>query len=213
MRRVALLLGLHRITVARKLHFLAQQARIELSSSLRPISQFQFDELETFEQTKCKPLSVVMAVLPGKRTILGFEVAIMPAKGPLAERSRKKYGRRRDLRGPAIDRLFSRLRPFVADRSILVSDSNPRYPAPVRKHFPTAEYLPVPGGRSSSTGGGELKRLEFDPLFSLNHTFAMLRANINRLFRKTWCTTKKASALADHLALYAQFHNSVLISS
>ena len=54
------------------------------------------------------------------------------------------------------------------------------------------------------------KKVKFDPLFSLNHTFAMLRANVNRLFRKTWCTTKKPQRLADHLALYALYHNEVL---
>jgi hypothetical protein len=38
----------------------------------------------------------------------------------------------------------------------------------------------------------------------------MLRANVNRLFRRTWCTTKKAQALVHHLAIYADYHNSVL---
>lgn len=99
-----------------------------------------------------------MAALPGKRSILGFEVALIPAKGPLAERARNKCGHRPDLRSAAIDRLFSRLRPLVTDQPTLISDSNPRYPAQVQKHFPSAAYLPVLGGRGSSTGGGELKR-------------------------------------------------------
>jgi hypothetical protein len=57
------------------------------------------------------------------------------------------------------------------------------------------------------TGQGELKVGGFDPIFSLNHTCAMLRANINRLFRKTWCTTKKMEMLEHHLAIYALYHN------
>lgn len=39
----------------------------------------------------------------------------------------------------------------------------------------------------------------------------MLRANVNRLFRKTWCTTKRADRLYAHLILYAHFHNTMLI--
>ena len=57
------------------------------------------------------------------------------------------------------------------------------------------------------TGQGELKKVVYDPIFSLNHTCAMLRANINRLVRKTWCTTKKPERLAMHITLYALYHN------
>jgi hypothetical protein len=38
----------------------------------------------------------------------------------------------------------------------------------------------------------------------------MTRANMNRLFRRTWCTTKLPARLADHLAIYAVFHNKML---
>jgi sugar phosphate permease len=66
------------------------------------------------------------------------------------------------------------------------------------------------GQRGSSTGQGELKKIKFDPLFSLNHTCAMLRANVSRLFRKTWCTTKRPDQLRAHLMIYAEYHNSQL---
>ena len=49
--------------------------------------------------------------------------------------------------------------------------------------------------------------MSFDPLFALNHTAAMFRANVNRLIRRTWCTTKKRERLADHLTLYMAHHN------
>jgi hypothetical protein len=38
----------------------------------------------------------------------------------------------------------------------------------------------------------------------------MTRANVNRLFRKTWCTTKLPKRLADHFAIYAVYHNEML---
>ena len=67
------------------------------------------------------------------------------------------------------------------------------------------------GQKNAAKAEGELKKLRFDPLFSLNHTCAMLRANINRLFRRTWCTTKKKERLEQHLAVYMDFHNRVLL--
>jgi len=64
--------------------------------------------------------------------------------------------------------------------------------------------------RGCSTGQGELKKLVYDPIFSLNHTCAMLRANLNRLFRKTWCTTKTVQGLVDPLSIHVRYHNTRL---
>jgi hypothetical protein len=213
MRRTAHCLGLHRITVARKLRFLGGESRRALEafrSGLSDLPGFQFDELETFEGSKCKPLSVLMAVSADRRKILGIEVASMPAKGPLAPKARALYGPRGDRRAQALTSLFRDLRPSLASLPLLRSDQNPRYPKFVRRFFPHAIHLREPGARGCVVGQGELKALRFDPLFSLNHTFAMLRANVSRLVRRTWCTTKKASALADHLFLYADYHNRIL---
>ena len=60
-------------------------------------------------------------------------------------------------------------------------------------------------------GQGELKKVAFDPLFLINHTCATLRANINRLIRKTWCTTKDPQRLKDHLDVFIYFYNEELL--
>ncbi|HEY8279241.1 MAG TPA: transposase, partial [Bdellovibrionota bacterium] len=74
-------------------------------------------------------------------------------------------------------------------------------------HFPKALHKTYEGKRGAQGGQGELKKVKFDPLFSLNHTCAMFRANVNRLFRKTWCTTKRIDRLRAHLMIYAHYHN------
>ena len=217
--RLARLLHTTRVTIARKLCFLASQCagdNSKLNLTTRPASDVQFDELETYEHTKCKPLSVALAVENGTRRILGFCVSQMPANGHLAKVSRNKYGPREDHRAKGLRDLFRRIRPLCADRLSLLSDKCPRYGGIVAKILCgelgcEVKYSQVKGARGRSDGLGELKRLRFDPLFSLNHTCAMLRANINRLFRKTWNTTKKAERLAMHLEIYAYFHNSELI--
>jgi hypothetical protein len=167
----------------------------------------QFDDLETSEHTKCKPLSVVLAVEPKTRKILNFQVSQMPAKGPLARIAYKKYGKRTDERGMGWSRFFESMKPLVTETATWISDENPHYVTPLRIHHPRAIHRTVKGKRGCVTGQGELKRVVFDPLFSLNHTCAMLRANLNRLFRRTWCTTKNRRGLMDHLALYVSFHN------
>lgn len=213
-RRAAKILGVNRKTVVRKLIFLGFRAIEELDKINRAtplVEVIEFDELETFEHTKYKPLSVFLAVESKTRRILGFEIARMPAKGLLSKKALQKYGFRKDERREAHERLFKKLQVIAHPQALFKSDQNPSYPATVNKYFPMALHEAHKGQRGSIVGQGELKKVRFDPLFSLNHTCAMLRANINRLFRKTWCTTKIPSRLYLHVAIYAAYHNLVLI--
>jgi transposase-like protein len=213
-RRIALLLKLNRKTVARKLIFLGLQARkfnYNFRKNLSPVMHWQFDDMETFEHTKLKPLSVTLAVEKKTRVLLAIEVSKMPAKGLLAKKSVKKYGIRKDERQSARKRVFLRMQEITHPECKIESDENPHYSADVREYFPRASYQQYPGGRGSLSGGGELKKLKHDPLFSLNHTCAMIRSNINRFLRKTWCTTKKAQNAEHHLQIYMKFHNTKLL--
>ena len=209
LRRAARNLHLNRKTVAKKLELLGFEAELALNktNAEKPRARIiEFDDLETFEHTKCKPLSVTLVVESDTRRILGLEVSTMPAKGLLVEKA-KKYGRRLDGRAQARAALFQHIKEFVTDDVLIKSDANPHYPPDVAKHFPQATHHRYEGKRGSLGGQGELKKVPFDPLFSLNHTCAMLRANVNRLIRKTWCTTKRADRLRAHLMLYAHYHN------
>jgi len=213
-RRCALILNINLKTVARKLEFLGNHLRHQnllLRNSYPEVKQAQFDDLETFEHTKLKPLSVSLMVEYKTRYILGFEVSKMPAKGLLVKKALKKYGFRKDQRACARNRLFRRMKPHLHSEIQLLSDQNPHYPKSIQRHLPNAKHNTVKGQRGAITGQGELKKINFDPLFSLNHTCAMKRANINRLFRKTWCTTKKMQSLCNHLEIYLHFHNQVLL--
>ncbi|HLT21984.1 MAG TPA: hypothetical protein VKZ84_01005, partial [Bacteriovoracaceae bacterium] len=78
---------------------------------------------------------------------------------------------------------------------------------------PRAEHIRHKGGRGCIVGQGELKKLARDPLFTLNHTCAMLRANINRLVRKTWCTNKKIERLKMHLDIFIDFYNQTYLQA
>ena len=213
MRRIAIILNVQRHTIANKLIFLANQSRKALANQYKTypkVSEWQFDELQTIEHTKCKPLSVVLAVAEDNRKILGFYGSTMPASGPLASLSREKYGSRKNDRKKGIENLFIQLKDIVSDKARISSDECSLYKPLVKHYFPKSKYHQYKGKKSSVSGQGELKKTYHDPLFYINHTFAMLRANINRLIRKTWCTTKKMKCLIDHLAIYVWVHNNKL---
>jgi len=213
-RRTARLLRINRKTVVRKLLFMGLHGKRYLheTNKQNPRAKvIEFDDLETFEHSKCKPLSVSIAVEYKTRRILGFRVARMPAKGRLAEISRKKYGPRKDERREARESLFHELKDLIEEGALIKSDMNPSYGPDIVKHFPHSTHQVFKGRKGTGSGQGELKKGGFDPIFSLNHSFAMMRANVNRLFRRTWNTTKLPENLSAHLVLYALYHNLNLI--
>jgi len=208
-RGEAEVLGVNRKTTARKLVILGEEARDRFERDNRKkevVRVIEFDDLETFEHTKCKPLSVTIAVQARTRRILGIEVSQMPAKGLLVERA-KIYGPREDRRGEGRERLFTSLKGLIHPEAVIKSDANPHYPADVKRHFPQARHVTYVSRRGTNQGGGEMKKGGFDPLFGLNHSFASFRMNVTRLLRKTWYTTKRADRLQAHLYLYAEYHN------
>ena len=203
-------LNINQKTVARKLALLGALCRQQLANQAHhyaTIDAIQFDELQTIEHTKCKPISIAVAVAKKERKILGFRVSKMPATGHLAAISRKKYGKRPDQRHAQMKDLFNELTNILQPNITISSDECQFYKGVVKQYFPDSNYRQYLGKKSSIAGQGELKKTRFDPIFTINHTFAMMRANISRLIRRTWNTTKKISPLIDHISIYIWMHN------
>lgn len=215
-RRIAKILGINKITVARKVVYLSQKAERWQKKFWHKLKEdsvmhLQFDDLITSEHTKMKPLSVSLAVDGKRRFILDTQVSSIPAFGHLAKRSRAKYGRRPNHHKIGLDQLFKNIVNAVSKTALIESDEHKSYPPFVSKYFPESEYKCYIGGRGCVAGQGELKKKQYDPLFTLNHSCAMLRANINRLIRKTWCTTKNPTMLKAHLNIFVAYYNQELL--
>jgi hypothetical protein len=215
MRRSARLLRIHRVTVHRKLIYLAAKSRKNhqdflVSLKKDAVTHLQFDDLISSVHTKLKPVSISLAVDSKRRYILGAKVANIPAFGHLAELSRKKYGRRENKHFEMLNQLFDQIAPVVHQHSTIESDEHQSYAPTVLKHFPMANYTQYKGEKGCVAGQGELKKVKYDPLFPINHACAMLRANINRLIRRTWCTSKSIVMLQNHIDIYIQYHNQSL---
>lgn len=214
-RRIALILGVTRTTVARKFEFLAAEAarknkkwREEIEPS--SISKVYIDEMEDRIHTKCKPVSIALCVSPDRK-ILGHQSSRMrPKNKKLNELSKKKYPSWTPEERNGFERLVVSLQPILHQNVEVCSDEKSFYPKILNKHFPLSHHKRFRSRRAVVAGQGELKEGGRDPLFALNHTCAMLRANINRLVRRTWCTSKKISSLQKHIEIYTHFHNSIL---
>ncbi|MEY4629911.1 MAG: hypothetical protein RIQ81_31 [Pseudomonadota bacterium] len=210
-RRIALLCSTTQTTVARKLVLLAKFANLihdeRLARMEGAVKMADFDEMETSEHTKCKPVAIAAAVEEPSRIILRLKAASMPAKGRLAKMSRRRYGRRKDDRRAALVSVLQDIAKVAVRDLVIKSDLCPRYPQLVARHLPTAEHRRFKGRRGCVVGLGELKAGGKDPLFSLNQTCAMVRDNLKCLARRTWCTTKRIDRLQCRLDLYVCAHN------
>jgi hypothetical protein len=90
---------------------------------------------------------------------------------------------------------------------IITTDRALHYPKPIAEVLPTARHVQHLSRKARIGGQGELKKIGMDPLFSLNHTAAMMRDGVSRLIRKTWCNSKRQDHLEHHLYIYAHYRN------
>ncbi len=208
-------LKLHPKTLARKIDYLAKKARASqqnllLRMSQNPIEEILFDDLISSIHTKLKPVSISVVVDPRQRVILGARVAEIPAFGKIAEISRKKYGKRKNLHKKTLDKLLFELQKNIAPNCLFKTDEHKSYPGLILKNYPKARHLTFKGERATVAGFGEMKLRSFDPLFQINQILAMFRANMNRLFRRSWNTSKKQIILQDHVDIFVDYFNEVL---
>lgn len=206
-RRMAKVLAVSHSTIERKFRFLAELARRAHDAWLSlqtDVSLVHFDEMETFEHTKLKPVSIALAVQARTGAILGVSAEPMGYKGPLAKAAFEKYGPRTDRSGFAIARVLKCVARVAGPHCLVVTDQSSKYPQRLRTHLPTATHRAV---RRVPPPLAQRRRNVDDPLFALNVTAAKLRNDLSRLSRKTWVTTKKIPRLDEHLALYVAWNN------
>jgi transposase-like protein len=131
-RQIARVLECSKNTIDQKVMWLSTNVQ-ERPLKEAPMVLF-IDEMESIEHTKLKPLTLPLAVGDDYR-IYAMTVGRIQAKGPLAELSRKKYGRRVSEKRLALERLFKSLQFRTAPR-IIRTDKSPFYKEFVKKIFP-----------------------------------------------------------------------------
>ena len=102
----------------------------------------------------------------------------------------------------ARQQLFEELQQCLPPDACFKTDGHQHYARLIKRYFPEADHRVFISDRGAIVGQGELKKTRFDNLFSINHSFATLRAKVNRLNRRTWCTTKRPDRLTDHIDIF-----------
>jgi hypothetical protein len=178
-----------------------------LASGRLKTSYIQLDEQHTFEHTKYRPLSIVMAVRVKTGEIIEAQVApfrttVGQEKLPL--KYQNEY--RPDNRPVAIEDTLNSAKKAVRKSITIESDESTAYFKIIKKVIPKAIYRRVKKMLPFYIPKDEQRKMK-KPLFVVNYTCAKLRNDLSRLARKTWVTTKKMERLQSHLDLYIAFNN------
>ena len=181
-------------------------------TSLRWEGRFLLDELETYEtDRRLKPVTVpLLAHLPS-RCILHAAVGTLPARKPLPPKKQKQLeqmeappaGKRRSESHAKVSECFSILSEITKNEKLVHvgTDEKATYRTILKKTI---------GKRlvHQRTHSKEPRTIK-NPLFLVNHTFAMLRDGLGRLVRRNWGATKEREKLEWHLWLYIGWRNYV----
>ena len=173
---------------------------------------FQLDELETYEtDRRLKPVTVPVLVHMPSRCVLHTAIGMLPPRKPLSPRKQKQLerieaaeGKKRTSESHAkVSECFEVLKSIVpGEGPVLVStDEKATYRTILKEKF---------GKRllHKRTNSKE-PRTFLNPLFLVNHTFAMLRDGLGRLVRRNWGATKERKKLEWHMWLYIGWRNYV----
>lgn len=210
LRQCGRLLGLNIRAVQRKLRKLGATCRDlheRLSRKLPGNLTFQFDEEETFEHARSRPLT--MPVLIELQT--WFVVAA--DAGPIRrlacagsarrleqDRYENEHGPRPDHSRQSVERVLRSLAQRLDGAPlVLQSDEKASYKTLVVEVFE---------GRAvhQCTAGTDPRTVE-NPLFPINTTLAMTRDNNGRLRRQSWLVTKKCECLLQQMQLFMVYRN------
>lgn len=213
-RWTARILGINKNTVARKIVFLAKKAQKAHEVFLKntKTSFVQFDEMETYEHTKLKPLSIAIAVRAKTGQIISTSVATMKPRGRYSEDARRVYRQGRlDTRDQACREVLDQVNKIAKESIIIATDKKVSYPLMIKETLPQAKMQRV-FSHNNKDENNRKEAHEMNAMWKLNHVSAKLRSDLPRLARKTWCTTKCAKSLQNHLWIYTAWNNGYKLS-
>ena len=153
----------------------------------------QFDELETFEHTKKRPLGVECSIRAKTGQIISTKVCTIPVKALAVSKYYTQHWNKNINRESAITDMLLETKKALSDEFSTIACDNAKQPVSIAKKIFKKENIQVYNSYSQN------KRIDL--------TFLKMRQDISRLRRKTLATTKKRENLQKHLDLYTDYHN------
>jgi hypothetical protein len=196
--------------VQKKFRKLARHLRLlnrNLLTRLPGHRTFLFDEIESYEGSRIRPLTI--PVLIDKESWLLVDTRAAPIRrsarrGSKAHRRLVHYemvhGRRKDRGYECVRKSLGRLQQLLGgQRAVLRTDEKSSYATQCRRRFgQQVEH---------ECWSGAAPRTVLNPLQAINTTDSMLRDNNGRLRRRCWLVSKTRRGLEQQLAVFQAYRN------
>lgn len=197
LRGIARALGVNIKTVVRYFIKASKEAEIRNLKRLenREIitSYIQFDELETFEHTKKRPLGVLLFIRAKTGEILSAKVSRSPIRAlSMSKKEIVKYNSKVNKKVPMYDGFIMAKKAANKAHTTVACDGY-RPQVDMAKKICSEDFIDV------NVLSSENKKIDLAIL--------KLRQDVSRLGRKSLCTTKKMVNLQRHLDLYIDYNN------
>lgn len=198
LRGMARILKISYQTVVKKWRFMADKARLRHEVALQHgeiITKYiQFDQMETYEHTKKKPLGIALSIRPKTGQILSAQVCRIPIRALTLSKQKAVEYNKQSNRKEAFYKMLSDTKHCLDKGYSVLSCDGEREAISMAKLMCPDSLI-------------ETHVNDYAGMWRLNHTCAKLRHHISRLKRKTWATTKSKDYLQMHLDLFIAYQN------
>ena len=196
---------IHKRTIQRKIKWLSEQAIIvhqkALASNELKAAQVQLYEIEAYEHTPLKPLSVIVAINAKTSQILDMRVATRCAPERLLEASIAKYGKRIDTRMSVVADMVKSIAMVLDSDATVTCEAETVLATAIRSILNESVVVEVAVSIDSSNVRKK------DPLFAVKALCNSLKTDIAVLGPRNMAALKSAETLQDLLNIYIAFNN------
>ena len=193
---IARTLNINRKTVVRYFRENAELARKANKKRLGNdliTSYVQFDQLETYEHTRRKPVGIQISMRPKTNEVISAKAGYIPVRALTVSKTYSQEWNRKAHKSLHTQNMIFETKKALKKSGATLSCDKDRGQIKTVKDFCIEDYITI---APTSTRNKKIDML-----------FRRIRNDISRLNRKTICTTKEVAQLQNHLDLWIDYHN------
>ena len=156
-------------------------------------SYVQFDQLESYEHSRKKPVGIQISIRWKTGEIVSAKVGYIPIRALTISKQQSKEWNIKARKSQHTLAMILETKKALNKNGATISCDRERKQVSLLKDFCHEDFI------SLQPSSQENKKID--------RAFRRLRNDVSRLNRKTICTTKDITRLQDHLDLYTDYHN------
>ena len=156
-------------------------------------SYVQFDQLETYEHSKKKPVGIQISIRPKTNEVISAKVGYIPIRALTVSKQHSKEWNVKARKSQHTLAMILETKKALNKNGATITCDKERGQVSLLKDFCHEDFITL------APSSQENKKID--------RVFRRMRNDISRLNRKTICTTKDIKQLQNHIDLWTEYHN------